>query len=132
MIERLKRLQRCKELADDVKKVLEEESAPFVHDQSFIKELHSIYKGMCKPETSTTRRAFVFVVLYLYNPSVFVGLKRIGSGFRRNLAKVMQCHPTVISHDYNSAYFLYEHYRSFRDIANEIYTRFIDYIEKRK
>ncbi len=113
-----------------VKNMLSEVSKPTLTDYSMLKPLYALYKTLYVQDNPRTRKAFIFVILYLYCPVAFVRLRRLNNGLRCRLAREMGCQPTAISHDYREVMFLYEHYKDFRDMTNNIYDNIMQYINE--
>lgn len=66
-----------------------------------------------------TREYFLFVALYIFEPSSIV--RKMRKGLRKDLADVLAVSENNISHLTKHILFRYRHYKSFRDDTNEIH-----------
>lgn len=107
-------------------------SAPVLTDLSLIPEVYRWFREIqterdCppNPESVTQRKKFLFIVLFLFSPSVLAG-GRLPNGIRTELAKVFPgLHPCVISNNISDVVFLYQNYKDFRQDIDSLYTEIV-------
>ena len=107
-------------------------SSPILTDFSLIPELYSWFKellaGMAcppNPESVTQRKKFLFIVLFLFAPSVLAG-GRLPNGIRAEIAGVFPyVSPCVISNNIADVSFIYQQYKDFRQDIDYIYTEIV-------
>lgn len=103
-------------------------STPTLTDLSLIPK---IYEWFCdivaerdcppNPGSVTQRKKFLFIILFLFAPSVLAG-GRLPNGIRTELAKVFpHVSPSSISHNIDNVLFLYQNYKDFRQNIDYIY-----------
>lgn len=106
-------------------------SEPLLTDRSFIKHIYDTFIEIlnerdCKPRIDSViqRKKFIFIVLYLYAPSVLAGGK-MPKGLREDICKALDFHSaSTISENCADVVFLYQNYPDFRNDINDLY----DYI----
>ena len=124
---------RLKALRVDKSKLLEKESIlskPLLTNRSLIKNIHKEFESYLCGEDSKhggsnvyRRKMFIFIILYLYAPSTFVGDK-IPSGLRSELANVLGLSSAcLISIETNRLMFLYQNYRDFKDKIDSLFPK---------
>lgn len=113
----------------------QELSAPMLTDFALIPEIYSWFKEIlsqsdCPPnfESVTQRKKFLFIVLFLFAPSVLAG-GRLPNGIRAEIAGVFpDVSPCVISNNIADVSFIYQQYKDFRQdiefIYNLVFERF--------
>lgn len=110
-------------------------SAPVLTDLSLIPEVYGWFREIqterdCppNPESVTQRKKFLFIVLFLFSPSVLAG-GRLPNGIRTELAKVFPgLHPSVISNNISDVAFLYQNYKDFRQDIDSLYTEIVKHL----
>lgn len=106
----------------------QELSAPMLTDFALIPEIYSWFKEIlsqsdCPPnfESVTQRKKFLFIVLFLFAPSVLAG-GRLPNGIRAEIAGVFpDVSPCVISNNIADVSFIYQQYKDFRQDIEFIY-----------
>lgn len=113
-------------------------STPALTDLSLIPK---IYEWFCEivaerdcppnPRSVTQRKKFLFIILFLFAPSVLAG-GRLPNGIRTELAKVFpHLSPSSISHNIEGVVFLYQNYKDFRHDIDRVYSIIMDRIVNR-
>lgn len=131
----MSRIDAIKDVRVRKSEISEEENIltkPILTDLSRIEEIYSIFKESllkrdCAPriESVSSRKKFIFIILYIYSPSTLAGGK-MNDGVRDALAKVCGVVPTVISHNMRDVSFIYQHYHDERDEIDYIYQEILD------
>ena len=76
-------------------------------------------------ECITQRKKFLFIVLFLFSPSVLAG-GRMPNGVRKSLEEVFRnVKPCTISNNLADVVFLYQQYKDFRQDIEYIYTEIV-------
>lgn len=127
--EKIEKLRQCKDLMNEVHNVIDEEAAPVVSDLSLIRDLHC-FAMRTFGKTRDSKRAFTFVVLFLYCPIAIAGIKKLDSGIRIKIAEAIGCHPTLVSRMYKNIYYNYIHFRDFRNLIDDMLAVSIDYMNR--
>lgn len=109
------------ETANGALAVAKEALEPRLSDTSLIGEIYTHFrnfiKGLGKSHHSERRREFMFIVAYLYCPSVLIG-GPMPRGFRGILKELLHVEsPSAISNYTTDLFFLYNHYKDFREIV---------------
>lgn len=108
-------------------------SAPMLTDFALIPEIYSWFKEIlsqsdCPPnfESVTQRKKFLFIVLFLFAPSVLAG-GRLPNGIRAEIAGVFpDVSPCVISNNIADVSFIYRQYKDFRQDIEFIYNQVLE------
>ena len=111
----------------------QELSAPMLTDFALIPEIYSWFKEIlsqsdCPPnfESVTQRKKFLFIVLFLFAPSVLAG-GRLPNGIRAEIAGVFpDVSPCVISNNIADVSFFYQQYKDFRQDIECIYSQVLE------
>ena len=111
----------------------QELSAPMLTDFALIPEIYSWFKEIlsqsdCPPnfESVTQRKKFLFIVLFLFAPSVLAG-GRLPNGIRAEIASVFpDVLPCVISNNIADVSFIYQQYKDFRQDIEFIYNQLLE------
>lgn len=111
----------------------QELSAPMLTDFALIPEIYSWFKEIlsqsdCPPnfESVTQRKKFLFIVLFLFVPSVLAG-GRLPNGIRAEIAGVFpDVSPCVISNNIADVSFIYQQYKYFRQDIEFIYNQVLE------
>lgn len=111
----------------------QELSAPMLTDFALIPEIYSLFKEIlsqsdCPPnfESVTQRKKFLFIVLFLFAPSVLAG-GRLPNGIRVEIAGVFpDVSPCVISNNIADVSFIYQQYKDFRQDIEFIYNQLLE------
>ena len=111
----------------------QELSSPVLTDFNLIPEVYSWFKEIlsdtgCSPniESVTQRKKFLFIVLFLFAPSVLAG-GRLPNGIRAEIAGVFpDVSPCVISNNITDVSFIYQQYKDFRQDIEYLYNRILE------
>lgn len=111
----------------------QELSAPMLTDFALIPEIYSWFKEIlsqsdCPPnfESVTQRKKFLFIVLFLFAPSVLAG-GRLPNGIRAEIAGVFpDVSPCVVSNNIADVSFIYQQYKDFRQDIEYLYNQIIE------
>lgn len=111
----------------------QELSASMLTDFALIPEIYSWFKEIlsqsdCPPnfESVTQRKKFLFIVLFLFAPSVLAG-GRLPNGIRAEIAGVFpDVSPCVISNNIADVSFIYQQYKDFRQDIEFIYNQLLE------
>lgn len=107
-------------------------SAPVLSDLELIPVIYEWFKDVLsemafppQAECVTQRKKFLFIVLFLFSPSVLAG-GRMPNGVRKNLEEVFpNVKPCTISNNLADVVFLYQQYKDFRQDIEYIYTEIV-------
>ena len=110
----------------------QELASPILTDLSLIPEIYDWFKelltGMdCPPnlESVTQRKKFLFIVLFLFAPSVLAG-GRLPNGIRAEISGVFpDVSPCVISNNIADVSFIYQQYKDFRQDIEYLYNQIL-------
>lgn len=113
-------------------------STPMLDDLLLIPELYSWFRellaGMAcppNPESVTQRKKFLFIVLFLFAPSVLAG-GRLPNGIRAEIAGVFpDVSPCVISNNIADVSFIYQQYKDFRQDIEYLYNQIIERLKNK-
>lgn len=116
----------------------QELSAPMLTDFALIPEIYSWFKEIlsqsdCPPnfESVTQRKKFLFIVLFLFAPSVLAG-GRLPNGIRAEIAGVFpDVSPCVISNNIADVSFIYQQYKDFRQDIEYLYNQIIERLKNK-
>lgn len=111
----------------------QELSSPILADYSLIPEIYVWFKEILaerpcppNPENVTQRKKFLFIVLFLFAPSVLAG-GRIPNGIRAEISHVFpDVSPCVISNNIADVSFIYQQYKNFRQDIEYIYCQIVE------
>ena len=112
-------------------------SIPILDDLGLIPDLYKwfedILTGMDFPpnlESVTQRKKFLFIILFLYCPSVLAG-GRMPHGVRKSLEEVFSnISPSRISHNIEDVTFSYQIYKDFRKDVDYLYTEILNRLQR--
>lgn len=107
-------------------------SAPVLSDLELIPVIYEWFKEVLSEmdfppqvESITQRKKFLFIVLFLFSPSVLAG-GRMPNGVRKTLEEVFpNVKPCTISNNLADVVFLYQQYKDFRQDIEYIYTEIV-------
>ena len=107
-------------------------SAPVLSDLELIPVIYEWFKEILSEmafppqvECITQRKKFLFIVLFLFSPSVLAG-GRMRNGVRKSLEEVFpNVKPCTISNNLADVVFLYQQYKDFRQDIEYIYTEIV-------
>lgn len=107
-------------------------SAPVLSDLELIPVIYEWFKEVLSEmafppqvECITQRKKFLFIVLFLFSPSVLAG-GRMPNGIRKSLEEVFpNVKPCTISNNLADVVFLYQQYKDFRQDIEYIYTEIV-------
>ena len=111
----------------------QELSLPILTDLSLIPEIYGWFKEVLSemdyppnPESVTQRKKFLFIVLFLFAPSVLAG-GRLPNGIRAEIAGVFpDVSPCVISNNIADVSFIYQQYKDFRQDIEYLYNQILE------
>lgn len=129
----LRRITCAKDLQDVANGALataKEALKPRLSDTSLIGEIYSHFRefisSMGKSHHSEKRREFMFIIAYLYCPNVLIG-GTMPKGFRGILKELFHVEsPSAISNYTTDLFFLYNHYRDFREVVEGAYKHIVE------
>ncbi|WP_368107173.1 hypothetical protein [Bacteroides nordii] len=107
-------------------------STPVLSDLELIPVIYEWFKEVLSEmafppqvESITQRKKFLFIVLFLFSPSVLAG-GRMPNGVRKSLEEVFpNVKPCTISNNLADVVFLYQQYKDFRQDIEYIYTEIV-------
>ena len=110
-------------------------SRPFLSDYSLIQTLYSWFKEILanrdcapNPESVNQRKKFLFIVLFLYSPSVLAGGK-MPDGLRDTICRTLGMNTgSTISKNCADVVFLYQNYKDFRQDIEYLYAEILERI----
>ena len=116
----------------------QELSSPVLCDTSLIPQIYSWFKEIlsdtgCPPniESVTQRKKFLFIVLFLFAPSVLAG-GRLPNGIRAEIAGVFpDVSPCVISNNIADVSFIYQQYKDFRQDIEYLYNQILERLKNK-
>ena len=108
-------------------------SSPVLTDLSLIPEIYGWFKDILSgmdcppnPESVTQRKKFLFIVLFLFAPSVLAG-GRLPNGIRAEIAGVFpDVSPCVISNNIADVSFIYQQYKDFSQDIEYLYNQILE------
>lgn len=111
-------------------------SDPYMTDRNFIKHIYEIFIEIlnerdCNPRIDSViqRKKFIFIVLYLYAPSVLAGGK-MPKGLREDICKALNFHSvSTISDNCSDVVFLFQNYGDFSRDVLELFNMIIKRME---
>lgn len=111
----------------------QELSLPILTDLSLIPEIYGWFKEVLSemdyppnPESVTQRKKFLFIVLFLFAPSVLAG-GRLPNGIRAEISGVFpDVSPCVISNNIADVSFIYQQYKDFRQDIEHLYNQILE------
>lgn len=107
-------------------------SRPVLQNVALIADIYGWFKELLsgmdfQPNTESVmqRKKFLFIVLFLFAPSVLAG-GRLPNGIRAELTKVFpNVSPCVISNNIADVSFIYQNYKDFRQDIDYLYTEIV-------
>lgn len=108
-------------------------STPVLSDLELIPVIYEWFKEVLSEmafppqvECITQRKKFLFIVLFLFSPSVLAG-GRMPNGVRKSLEEVFpNVKPCTISNNLADVVFLYQQYKDFRQDIEYLYTEIVN------
>ena len=83
------------------------------------------------PESVTQRKKFLFIVLFLFTPSVLAG-GRLPNGIRAEISGVFpDVSPCVISNNIADVSFIYQQYKDFRQDIEYLYCQIVERLKSK-
>ena len=136
MVKEFSAISELKSIREQKSRLSEREyelSAPILDDLELIPV---IYKWFCeihgerdcsgRNESVHLRKKFIFIILFLYSPSVLAG-GRMPMGLRDAIAEAVKLSDiTFISHNVETVVFMYQNYKEFRQNIEYLYTEIIN------
>ena len=114
----------------------QELASPILTDLSLIPEIYDWFKELLagmdcppNPESVTQRKKFLFIVLFLFAPSVLAG-GRLPNGIRAEISSVFpDVSPCVISNNLADVSFIYQQYKDFRQDIEYLYNQIVEILK---
>lgn len=111
----------------------QELSSPILTDFTLIPEIYEWFREILSdadcppnPESVTQRKKFLFIVLFLFAPSVLAG-GRLPNGIRAEISGVFpDVSPCVISNNIADVSFIYQQYKDFRQDIEYLYNQIVE------
>lgn len=136
MVQEFSIISELKSLREQKSRLSEREyelSSPKLTELELIPDVYGWFKeilnGMDFPplvESVTQRKKFLFIILFLYAPSVLAG-GRMPNGIRKSLEEVFPLvKPCTISNNCEDVVFLYQQYKEFRRDIDYLYTEIVN------
>lgn len=136
MIKKFSSIMELKAIREQKSRLSEREqelSLPILTDLSLIQELYQWFREIlseidCPPNpySVTQRKKFLFIVLFLFAPSVLAG-GRLPNGIRAEISGVFpDVSPCVISNNIADVSFIYQQYKDFRQDIEFIYNQVLE------
>ena len=136
MVKEFSSIMELKAIREQKSRLSEREqelASPMLKDYSLIAEVYTWFKEIlleqaCPPniESVTQRKKFLFIILFLFAPSVLAG-GRLPNGIRSEIANVFpDVSPCVISNNIADVSFIYQQYKDFRQDIEFIYNQVLE------
>ena len=136
MVKEFSAVSELKSIREQKSRLSEREqelSVPLLTDLSTVVE---IYDWFCeiqgnrdcpgRNESAHLRKKFIFIILFLYAPSVLAG-GRMPIGLRDAIADAVKLSDiTFISHNVETVFFMYQNYKEFRQDIEYLYTEIVN------
>lgn len=129
------KIERIIEIRQIKSKLSEEENSfttPMMRNMDMVSELYNKFLTIAPTMTEdhinsvNCRKKFLFIVLYMFCPSVLAGGK-MPKGLRDELSKVLGIHSkSTISDNCSDVSFLYKNYSKFKKEVNEIFRKLME------
>lgn len=135
MVKEFSSIAELKSIREQKSRISEREtelSRPILRKVELISEIYIWFKEILSEitlepniESVTQRKKFLFIILFLFAPSVLAG-GRLPNGVRAELSKVFpDISPCVISNNISDVSFIYQNYKDFRKDIDFIYTEIV-------
>lgn len=127
----LRKIQSLKSARERINEALErasEAARPIIGDKRQVVDVYRNFLSFIEQGEFTTerRKQFLFIVIYLFCPAVFIGDK-MPKGFREELRDLLRLNSvSIISNDARDLMFLYTHYADFRAEVERAYAFIAD------
>ena len=132
-------IAELKFIREQKKRLTERENeltSPVLKDLTLIPMLYDWFKDILvemscpvNVESVTQRKKFLFIVLFLFSPSVLAG-GRLPNGIRTELSNLFNdVSPCVISNNISDIAFIYQQYKDFRKDIEYLYCRIVERLE---
>ena len=114
----------------------QELASPILTDLSLIPEIYDWFKDLLagmdcppNPESVTQRKPCLFIVPFLFAPSVLAG-GRLPNGIRAEISSVFpDVSPCVISNNIADVSFIYQKYKDFRQDIEYLYNQIVEILK---
>ena len=129
-LRRIKCAKELQETANGAMIVAKAALSPRLKDVDLLPEIYYNFLGYLKdaklPPHQERRREFLFIVFYLYCPSVLIGYA-MPRGFRNKLKELLHVEsPSAVSNYTTDLFFLYNHYADFREVVENAYNYIVE------
>ena len=136
MVKEFSIVSELESIREKKRRLLERESelsTPLLKDSDLIPVVHEMFKDILSEidplpdvESITQRKKFLFIILFLFAPSVLAG-GRMPNGVRKVLEEVFpNVRPCTISNNIADVSFLYQQYKDFRQDIEYLDTEIIN------
>lgn len=136
MVKEFSTISELKSIREQKSRLSEREnelSVPMLTDLSVITEIYDLFCEIqgnrdCsgRNESAHIRKKFIFIILFLYAPSVLAG-GRMPIGLRNAIADAVKISDiTFISHNVETVVFMYQNYKDFRQDISYLYTEILN------
>ncbi len=128
-------ISELKTIRDQKRRLSEREaelSNPILADLTFVPKVYEWFneisgKRDCPPRKDSvkSRKQFIFIILFLYSPSVLAGGK-MPKGLRKAITEAVNLHSeSTISDNCADVVFLYQNYKDFRRDIDYLYSEIL-------
>ena len=125
----LSKIRFAKDASEEIRQMehdVSEALKPAIADADFVGEVYrrflSFIEGSGKVMDANNRKKFLFIAVYLFCPSVFIG-HTMPRGFRDRIKELIHAKSaTTVSNDVSNLLFLYNHYKGFREDVDNAYS----------
>lgn len=135
MVKEFSSIAELKSIREQKSRISEREnelSRPIIQKVELISEIYGWFREILSEmalepniESVTQRKKFLFIILFLFAPSVLAG-GRLPNGIRAELSKVFpEISPCVISNNIADVPFIYQNYKDFRQDIDYLYTEIV-------
>lgn len=123
-LRKIQSLKSARESINEAFKKATEAAKPIISDKRQLVDVYRNFLAFIQQGEFTTarRKQFLFIVVYLFCPAVFIGDK-MPKGFREALRDLLCLNSlSIISNDTRDLMFLYTHYSDFREEVERAYS----------
>lgn len=127
-------IAEIKSIREQKKRLSEREAEltePILTDLGMIGQLWEWFKEIVnnrdcpgRVDSVTQRKKFILIVLFLYSPSTLAGGK-MKIGLRDEIAEVIGCSGSLISHNYEDVMLHYQLYKPFRADVDQVFSEMV-------
>ena len=126
----IKPLKQLEAIRDEIGKLKRKESEivkPITKDVRLIKDAYSLFREFIQKKRicGWDKTKFIFVIVYLYAPSVITG-DRLPHKLRSEIASVTGMNPSAVSQNCKRLLFFFEKYNEFKSTCNSFMKFIVD------